>query len=84
MSNVCCDGRSSGGGDDVLHGLNEADARQKQVAVKLQDFHGLHHVVFSDDVLHADPRPLIFPRSQVICNLFPCFLSKLSFCQQEW
>lgn len=86
MNSVCCDVRpgDTGAPRDVLHGLNEADARQEQVAVKLQDFHGLHHVVLSDDVLHADPRPFIFPRSQVIGNLLPRFLSELSFCRQQW
>lgn len=86
MRRVCCGIHPSdtGAQRDVLHGLDEANARQKQVAVKLQDLHGLHHVVFSDDVLHADPSPLIFPRCQVISNLFPGFLSELSFCRQEW
>lgn len=43
-----------------LHRLNEAKASQQQVTVKLQDLHGFHQIVLSDDVLHADPCPLIF------------------------
>lgn len=45
-----------------LHGLNEAKASQQQVTVKLQDLHGFHQVVFSDNVLHTDPCPLILSR----------------------
>lgn len=44
-----------------LHGLNEAKASQQQVTVKLQDLHGFHQVVFSDNVLHTDPCPFILP-----------------------
>lgn len=43
----------------LLHGLNEAKASQQQVTVKLQDLHGFHQIVFSDNVLHTDPCPLI-------------------------
>lgn len=45
-----------------LHGLDEAKASQQQVTVKFQDLHGFHHIVFSDNVLHTNPRPLIFSR----------------------
>lgn len=66
-----------------LHRLNKAKARQQQVTVKLQDLHGFYQIVLSDDVLHTDPCSLILSRRQVICNLLPGFLSKLSlFC--EW
>lgn len=48
--------------NDELHGLNEAKASQEQITVKLQDLHGLHQVVFSDNVLHTDTGTLIFTR----------------------
>lgn len=67
-----------------LHRLNEAKASQQQVAVKLQDLHGFYQIVLSNDVLHTDPCPLILSWWQVISDLLPCLLSKLSFILNLW
>lgn len=60
----------------LLHRLDEAKPSQQQVTVQLQDLHGLHKVVFSNNVLHSDSSSFIFPSSQIVSNLLPCFLGQ--------
>lgn len=60
----------------LLHRLDEAKPSQQQVTVQLQDLHGLHKVVFPNNVLHSDSSSFIFPSSQIVSNLLPCFLGQ--------